>query len=68
MGTFWLGTVPVLAGLGLTAQRAFGPLRRHLPAVTAAALVVIGLLTITGRLSPPQPVRGAPAAHQHDRR
>jgi len=68
MGTFWLGTVPVLAGLGLTAQRASGPLRRHLPAVTAAALVVIGLLTVTGRLSHPKPVRGAPAAHQHDRR
>ena len=68
MGAFWLGTVPMLAGLGLAAQRAFGPLRRHLPAVTAAALMVIGLLTITGRMPHPRPAGATPPAHQHDRR
>ena len=65
MAGFWLGTVPVLAGLGIVAQRAFGPLRRHLPAVTAAAMIVIGLLMVTGRLSRTMP-GGAPAnTHQH---
>ncbi|HLA90631.1 MAG TPA: sulfite exporter TauE/SafE family protein [Gemmatimonadaceae bacterium] len=49
MGAFWLGTVPVMAALGLGLQRASGPLRRRLPALAAAALIVIGLLTITGR-------------------
>lgn len=53
MATFWLGTVPVMAAVGLAAQRALGPFRRRLPVVTAAALVVIGLLTIAGRLSVP---------------
>jgi len=48
MAAFWLGTVPVLAGIGLAAQRAFGPLRRRLPLVTAALLVVLGFVTIGG--------------------
>ncbi len=52
MAAFWAGTVPVMAGLGLAAQRALGPLRRRLPVVTAAALVVIGLLLVAGRLQP----------------
>jgi hypothetical protein len=52
MAAFWLGTVPVMAGLGLLAQRALGPLRRRLPFVTAAALVVVGLLTVAGRILP----------------
>ena len=49
MATFWLGTLPVMMSLGLVAQRGFGPLRARLPALTAAALVVLGLLTITGK-------------------
>jgi sulfite exporter TauE/SafE len=49
MAAFWLGTVPVLAGLGLVAQHAIAPLRRRLPAISAAALIVVGLLTITGK-------------------
>ena len=68
MGAFWLGTVPVLAGLGLASQRAFGPLRRHLPAITAAALVIIGLLTITGRLGRAGQAGRTPVVHLHDRR
>jgi hypothetical protein len=65
MAAFWLGTVPVLAGLGLAAQGAMGPLRRHLPTVTAAALMVIGLLTVTGRLTRALPAPGAVPEHQH---
>lgn len=54
MAAFWLGTVPIMAGLGVAAQGAFGPLRRHLPLFTAVTLVVLGLATIGGRfhLSP----------------
>lgn len=65
MAAFWLGTVPVMAGLGFAAQRAFGPLRRHLPTVTAAALVVIGLLTVTGRLTRAVHGAGSAPTHQH---
>jgi len=68
MGAFWLGTVPLLAGLGLASQRAFGPLRRHLPAITAAALVIIGLLTITGRLGRAGHSGRTPVVQLHDRR
>jgi sulfite exporter TauE/SafE len=53
MAAFWAGTLPVMAGLGFLAQRALGPLRRRLPVVTAAALIVIGLLTVAGRMNAP---------------
>jgi sulfite exporter TauE/SafE len=49
MGAFWLGTLPMMAGLGLAAQRAVGPLRRRLPVLTAGLLVALGLLTIGGK-------------------
>ncbi len=48
MAAFWLGTVPVLAGLGIAAQRLLDPVRRRLPIVTAGVLVVLGLATIGG--------------------
>jgi len=50
MAGFWLGTLPVMAGLGFAAGRALGPFRRRLPLVSAALLVVLGLLTISGRM------------------
>lgn len=53
MSAFWLGTVPMMAGLGLVAQRALGPLRRRLPLVTAALLVALGLATIGGHFRAP---------------
>jgi sulfite exporter TauE/SafE len=49
MAAFWLGTLPMMAGLGLAAQRAVGPLRRRLPVLTAGLLVALGLLTIGGK-------------------
>ncbi len=52
MGVFWAGTVPVMATLGLGVQRALGPLRTRLPAITSIALVVIGLLTVAGKFTP----------------
>ena len=50
MAIFWLGTVPALVAVGLGAQRAFGPLRRKLPALGAAAVVLMGVLALNGRL------------------
>ncbi|MCX5767705.1 MAG: sulfite exporter TauE/SafE family protein [Gemmatimonadetes bacterium] len=61
MAAFWLGTVPAMAALGLGAQSLLGPLRKRLPAVTAAAMVVFGLLTVVGKFGPP-----AMHAHQHE--
>ncbi len=51
MAAFWAGTVPLMAAVGLGAQRLFGPLRSRLPALTAALLVVIGTLTVAGRFT-----------------
>jgi len=63
MTAFWAGTVPVLAGIGALAQRAAGPLRARLPVVTAAALLVLGVLTVAGRFHATVPT---PAAAVHD--
>lgn len=64
MAAFWVGTVPALAGVGLLAQKAIGPLRARLPVVTAAALLVLGVLTVAGRFHGSLP--GSPAAmHDH---
>jgi sulfite exporter TauE/SafE len=56
MIAFWLGTLPMMVAVGVGAQRLLGPFRRRLPVLTAAMLVILGLLTVSGRL-------GAPMAH-----
>jgi hypothetical protein len=75
MAVFWAGTVPMMLSVGLGAQRLFGPLRQRLPVVTASAVLVIGLLSITGHMQlTPMPMMShahaspTPAAahdHQH---
>ncbi len=73
MAVFWLGTVPALLAVGLGAQRLFGPLRQRLPMLSAALVLVMGLLSISGRFSmqhanaerPGADARLAPAAHLH---
>jgi sulfite exporter TauE/SafE len=52
MAAFWTGTVPMMAAVGLGAQRLLGPARKHLPAFTAVVLVVLGSLTVAGRFAP----------------
>jgi sulfite exporter TauE/SafE len=51
MAAFWAGTVPAMLAVGLGVQRLLGPVRRRLPLVTAIAMIVLGLLTVAGRLS-----------------
>jgi sulfite exporter TauE/SafE len=74
MVVFWAGTLPVMASLALVAQRALNPLRRRLPAFTAPALIVLGLLTLAGKMNPaglhsahhaagPASTAAAPAPH-----
>ena len=52
MAAFWLGTVPLLAAVGLGAQRMLGRFRSRLPVVTESVLVILGVLTVAGRFSP----------------
>jgi len=61
MAAFWLGTVPMMAGLGVLAQGALGPLRRRLPVLTAGVLVVLGLATIGGHFR--HGMMAGPGAH-----
>jgi len=50
MAIFWLGTLPVMIGLGVGAQRIAGALRARLPLLTATTVIVLGVLALTGRL------------------
>lgn len=50
MAVFWVGTLPVLVALGAGVRAAMGALGNRLPVVGAMALVVVGLVTLGGRL------------------
>lgn len=52
MAIFWLGTVPALAVVGIGAHSLLAPFRRRLPAFSAVMVLVLGLLTMAGRLMP----------------
>lgn len=51
MAVFWLGTLPMMIGLGIGLQMLTGRLRRHLPIATSLLIVIVGLWTISGRWS-----------------
>lgn len=67
MAVFWAGTLPVMAGLGVAAQRATGALRKHLPMATSVLLVVVGLGTLFSRVGGPAMAGSmAPAAEPRE--
>jgi sulfite exporter TauE/SafE len=49
MGSFWLGTLPVMAAVGLGARRVAGPLGAYAPVLMSSLLIAIGLLTLVHR-------------------
>lgn len=49
MVAFWLGTLPMMIGLGIGLQALTGRLRRHLPLATSILIVLVGLWTIASR-------------------
>ncbi|MGC4067992.1 MAG: sulfite exporter TauE/SafE family protein [Polyangiaceae bacterium] len=51
MVAFWFGTVPLLLGLGIGAERLGGALRKHVPMVTALVMVGLGVYTISDRVN-----------------
>lgn len=59
MAAFWLGTLPVMIGLGVGLQTLTGTLRRHLPIATSLLVVIVGLWTILGRVAMPAMAQGA---------
>lgn len=62
MATFWIGTAPALIAVAAGARRALGPLAQRLPLVSAAFVLVLGLLAITGRM---QPIAHSVMMHGH---
>ncbi len=66
MAAFWAGTLPMLAALGQGVQSLAGPLRRHVPTLAAAALVVVGVLAIAQRAQPMAAANAGPQACCHD--
>jgi len=53
MAAFWLGTLPMLLGLGVGVQQLGRRIRRHVPIVMALALLAVGLTTVLGRVNVP---------------
>lgn len=53
---FWAGTLPMMLAAGLGARRLMGRFGARMPVVSGALVVVLGLLTIAGRM-------GAAATH-----
>ncbi len=51
MAVFWAGTLPVLVGIGIGVQRVLPILRTQGSAIAAVAIVVVGVYTMTSRLS-----------------
>jgi uncharacterized protein len=69
MLVFWAGTVPMLLGVGLGVQRIGRPIARHLPVASAVLVLVLGALSIAGRLRPVGMLENAHHAHAtHDGR
>lgn len=66
MAAFWTGTVPMMAAVGLGAQRLLGPARKHVPAFTAVVLVVLGSLTVAGRFAPAVHAAGSEVVNGND--
>ena len=64
MAAFWLGTVPMLVGLGLTARRIASLLGRRMPVVTAAALIAVGAAALFVRAPMIGRATAAPAVRE----
>ncbi len=60
MAAFWVGTLPALVALGAGIQGVTGVLGRRMPAVTAIAIVVVGLYTVMHRVELSSAVYASP--------
>ena len=53
MVAFWAGTLPMMIGVAVGAGRVLGPMQRRLPIVSAALVLVLGVLSLAGKLRAP---------------
>lgn len=59
MVVFWVDTLPILVGLGMSLGRLNRLLAARLPLVTALVIIAVGLYTLTMRLAVPAAALGA---------
>ncbi|MCB0360476.1 MAG: sulfite exporter TauE/SafE family protein, partial [Bdellovibrionales bacterium] len=50
MAVFWIGTVPILAALGLASRLLTAPARKLVPRITGALLILSGLFSLSGHV------------------
>jgi sulfite exporter TauE/SafE len=68
MLAFWIGTLPMLVSVGLGATRLARPFARHLPVASAVVVLLLGALSIAGKLQPGlSPLTASPHAAHVDR-
>jgi len=53
MAALWLGNLPALLGFGLLVSGALSRIKRHIPLLSAASVLALGLLTLTSRINLP---------------
>jgi hypothetical protein len=53
LAAFWAGTLPVMVTVGAGLQALTGPLRSRLPVITSVLVVLVGLMTVAGRVTIP---------------
>jgi sulfite exporter TauE/SafE len=53
MGSLWLGNLPALLGFGLAVGGVLSRLKRHIPLLSAGAVFLLGLLTLSNRINLP---------------
>ncbi len=62
MAVFWLGTLPILVGVGVGIRAISGPLAARLPVVLPMLVIIAGLFTIFSRLGVPPAALAAAAS------
>ena len=62
MAVFWVGTVPMLVAVAVGVRKLVGGSAQRWPVAAAVTVLVLGLLTISGRI---QPIRPAAPAGAH---
>jgi len=64
MFVFWVGTIPMLTAVTAGALRLFAPAMRRMPIATALIVLVLGVLSIIGKLRMPTVHAHAPMIMQ----
>ncbi len=67
MAAFWVGTLPVMVGLGIGVQALLGRFGSRVPAITCLLLIAVGGYTLVGRghLSPAAMANSAAGGETH---